>query len=123
MRKNNWLVILLVLVLPAMLFTVSCAKKVVETAPAETAQPAEQTPQTDTRAEEEAAAKARMEQERLSAEEAARQAMMAFSEDDIHFEFDSSALMPEAQDILVKKADYMRAATSNPASMSAGCAR
>lgn len=109
MRKNNWLVIFLVLIVPAMMFSVSCAKKVVETAPAETAQPAETTPEKDTTAEDAAAEKARMEQERLSAEEAARQAMMAFSEEDINFEFDSSALMPEAQDILVRKADYMRA--------------
>ena len=109
MRKNNWLVIFLVLVIPAMMFSVSCAKKVVETAPAETAQPAETPPETDTSADDEAAQKARLEQERLAAEEAARQAMMAFSEEDIHFEFDSSALMPAAQDILVRKADYMRA--------------
>ena len=109
MRKNNWLVIFLVLVVPAMMFSVSCAKKVVETAPAETAQPAETQPEKDTTAEDMAAEKARMEQERLAAEEAARQAMMAFSEEDIQFEFDSSALMPEAQDILVRKADYMRA--------------
>ena len=109
MRKNNWLVIFLVLVVPAMMFSVSCAKKVVEPAPAETAQPAETQPMKDTAAEDAAAEKARMEQERLAAEEAARQAMMAFSEEDIHFEFDSSALMPEAQDILVRKADYMRA--------------
>lgn len=108
MRKNNWLVIFLVLVVPAMMFSVSCAKKVVETAPAETAQPAETQPEQDTTAEEEAAEKARLEQERIAAEEAARKAMMAFTEEDIHFEFDSSALMPEAQDILVRKADYMR---------------
>jgi len=109
MRKNSWLAIMLVLVIPAMLFTVSCAKKVVETAPAETAQPAAPQPATDTRADEEAAAKARLEQERLAAEAATRQAMMAFSEEDIHFEFDSSALVPVAQDILVQKAAYLRA--------------
>lgn len=79
MRKNNWLVIFLVLVVPAMMFSVSCAKKVVEPAPAETAQPAETQPMKDTAAEDAAAEKARMEQERLAAEEAARQAMMAFS--------------------------------------------
>ncbi len=122
MRKNNWLVIFLVLVIPAMLFSVSCAKKVVETAPAETAQPAETKPATDTTAADQAAAeRARLEQERLSAEEAARQAMMAFSEEDVHFDFDSSALMPAAQDILVRKADYMRANTNITVTVEGHC--
>jgi peptidoglycan-associated lipoprotein len=113
MRKNNWLVIFLVLVVPAMMFTVSCAKKPVETAPAETAQPAEPQPEQDTTAEDQdAAEKARLEQERLAAEEAARKAMMTFTEEDINFEFDSSALVPEAQDILIRKADFMRANSS-----------
>ena len=110
MRKNNWLAIFLVLIVPAMMFAVSCAKEPVQTAPAETAQPAETTPEKDMAAEDQdAAEKARLEQERLAAEEAARQAMMAFTEEDINFEFDSSALMPEAQDILIRKADYLRA--------------
>jgi peptidoglycan-associated lipoprotein len=104
MRKNHWIVLALVLVLPAMLFTVSCAKKEVmaepEMAPEE--QPMEEA-QMD--AEAEAAEKARLEAERLQAEEAERAMMaarQAFTSDDIYFEFDSSALLPMAQ-----KADYM----------------
>ena len=110
MRKNLWIVLALVLVVPAMLFTVSCAKKEVmaepEVAPAE--QPAEEMSQTD--AEAEAAEKARMEAERLAAEEAERAmeaARQAFTSEDVYFEFDSSALLPMAQETLSKKADYM----------------
>jgi peptidoglycan-associated lipoprotein len=109
MRKNYWIVLALVLVLPAILFTVSCAKKEVmaqpEVAPAE--QPMEEA-QPD--AEAQAAEKARMEAERLKAEEA-EQAMaaarQAFTSEDVYFDFDSSALLPMAQETLSKKADYM----------------
>jgi peptidoglycan-associated lipoprotein len=109
MRKNYWIVLALVLVLPAMLFTVSCAKKEVmaepEMAPEE--QPMEEA-QMD--AEAEAAEKARLEAERLQAEEAERAMMaarQAFTGDDIYFEFDSSALLPMAQETLSQKADYL----------------
>jgi peptidoglycan-associated lipoprotein len=110
MRKNYWIVLALVLVLPAMLFTVSCAKKEVmaepEVAPAE--QPMEEMAQPD--AEAQAAEKARLEAERLKAEEAERAmaaAQQAFTSEDVYFDFDSSALLPMAQEILSRKADYM----------------
>jgi peptidoglycan-associated lipoprotein len=110
MRKNYWIVLALVLVLPAMLFTVSCAKKDVmaepEVAPAE--QPMEE--MSPANAEAEGAEKARMEAERLQAEEAERAMMaarQAFTSDDVYFEFDSSALLPMAQETLSQKADYM----------------
>jgi len=107
MRKNHWIVLALVLVLPALLFTVSCAKKEVmaepEMAPAE-----ESVDQAKLDAE--AAEKARLEAERLQAEEAERAMMaarQAFTSEDIYFEFDSSALLPMAQETLSQKADYM----------------
>jgi peptidoglycan-associated lipoprotein len=110
MRKNYWIALALVLVLPAMLFTVSCAKKEVmaepEVAPAE--QPMEEMAQPD--AEAQAAEKARLEAERLKAEEAERAmaaARQAFTSEDVYFDFDSSALLPMAQETLSKKADYM----------------
>jgi len=58
----------------------------------------------------EAAEKARLEAERLQAEEAERAMMaarQAFTSEDIYFEFDSSALLPMAQETLSNKADYM----------------
>lgn len=112
MRKNMWMALALAVILPAMLFTVSCAKKQVDTgtqAPEPVAQqPAEQ-PVAST---DDAEAKARMEAERLQAEEEERVRMAArnaFINEDVYFEFDSSALLPMAQDLLRQKADYMRA--------------
>lgn len=98
-----------------MLFTVSCAKKAVEAEP-------EMAPAEDTAAAEaEAAEQARLEAERLEAErlEAERlkaeeeeervrmAAKMAFTNEDVYFEFDSATLLPEAQDILNQKAAYI----------------
>ncbi len=108
MRRNNWIVLALVLILPAMLFTVSCAKKEVASAPEVT--PVEQPMEDTSKADAEAAEKARLEAERLQAEEAQRQMMAArqdFINNDIYYEFDSSALMPMAQETLSQKADYI----------------
>ncbi|MGD8834499.1 MAG: peptidoglycan-associated lipoprotein Pal [Desulfobacteraceae bacterium] len=114
MRKNIWLVLALVLILPAMLFTVSCAKKAVEAEPEETPMETVE-PQEDTAAAEAAAAaaaaeQARLEAERLKAEEEERAMMaakMAFTDEDVYFEFDSASLLPEAQDLLSQKAAYI----------------
>jgi peptidoglycan-associated lipoprotein len=108
MRKNSWIVLALVLILPAMLFSVSCAKKEVASAPEVT--PMEQSMEDTSQADAAAAEKARLEAERLQAEEAQRAMMagrQAFINDDIYFEFDSSALLPMAQETLSQKADYM----------------
>lgn len=108
MRKNYWMALALVLILPAMLFTVSCAKKAVESEPAVT--PAETPPPVEDTTAADAEEKARIEAERLRAEEAERARMVArnaFTNEDIHFEFDSSALLPLAQDLLNQKAEYV----------------
>jgi peptidoglycan-associated lipoprotein len=96
MRKNVWLVLLMVMVLPALLFTVSCAKKNVEAAPSAPQQ-------TGISAEEQAA------KDRLAAEAAAmHEAFKAFTAQDINFDFDSSALRPDAQQLLKAKADLLQ---------------
>ena len=107
MRKNYWIYLALVLILPALMFTVSCAKKQVSSEP-------EVVPNQealDTAAADAAAAeKARLEAERLQAEEAERAmvaARDAFVNNDIYFEFDSAALLPTAQETLSQKADYL----------------
>ena len=96
MRKNVWLVLLMVMVFPTLLFTVSCAKKSVEAAPAAPQQ-------TGISAQEQA------EKDRLAAEAAAmHEAFKAFTNQDINFDFDSSALRPDAQQILKAKADLLQ---------------
>jgi peptidoglycan-associated lipoprotein len=109
MRKYFTLVLVVVMILPAMLFTVSCAKKSIETKPAVSEAPAQ--PSTvDSDAE-----KARIEAERLREQQEREQAARTtaarnkFVNEDIYFEFDSSAVVPAAQKVLSEKADYMRA--------------
>jgi peptidoglycan-associated lipoprotein len=117
MRKNIWLALTLVMILPALLFTVSCAKKDVAAEPED---PASLETEDMAAAEAEAAERARLEAERIEAErieaeriqaeeeERARMAAkMAFTEEDVYFEFDSSALLPAAQDLLSQKAAYI----------------
>jgi peptidoglycan-associated lipoprotein len=105
MRKNYWLVLALLLILPAMLLTVSCAKKAVQEEPAvsEEAPPVEQpvevTPEPQGPSDEELAA-----QQAAMAQEQARQ---MFVSENIYFEFDSAALLPAAQQVLSTKADYL----------------
>jgi peptidoglycan-associated lipoprotein len=125
MRKNYWLVLALILILPAMVFPVSCAKKAVESEPAVTAAPPAQNeePQQDMAAQE-AAEKARMESERLAAQQAEQTAMAArnlFTNEDIYFEFDSSSILPAGQQVLKAKADYMTANTGVVATIEGHC--
>ncbi len=108
MRKHIWMVLALLIVVPAMLFATSCAKQAVDSGQS-TTQP--EPTSTDT-ADDDAAEKARMEAERIKAEEEERAraaAREAFTNEDIYFEFDSASLLPAAQDMLSKKAGYMLA--------------
>ncbi|RJQ70951.1 MAG: peptidoglycan-associated lipoprotein Pal [Desulfobacteraceae bacterium] len=111
MRKNVVLAMLLVMILATMLFAVSCAKKVVETTPAPAPAPAAPSTPAPDRTGDAAAQEARMREERLRAEEAARMqaARNKFVNENILFEFDSAALLPESQRVLIEKAAYMRA--------------
>ena len=112
MRKKLWLSVVLLLIIPGFLFTVSCAKKPVPSDVAVT-QPSE-----EDLMEKEAAEKARqeelarqraLEEERLKAEAASREASKnKFLMEDIYFEFDSSAILPEAQDVLSSKAEWLQ---------------
>lgn len=110
MRKSYWMALALVMILPALMFPVSCAKKAVEAEPAVTAAPPVEEAQGTSAAD--AAERARIEAERLAAQQAQQSATAArnlFTNEDIHFEFDSSAILPAAQQVLAAKADYMRA--------------
>jgi peptidoglycan-associated lipoprotein len=106
MRKNLWLGVVLLLIVPGLLFTASCAQKAV------TAEPA------DKMAEDEAAKKAaeeakkaemaKIKEDQLRAEGLAGDARDQFEKELIHFDFDRSNLKPEAQEILRRKAEYLR---------------
>jgi peptidoglycan-associated lipoprotein len=120
MRKNIWMVLALLIVVPAMLLATSCAKKQVDTGMS-TTEPG-MTSEDEMNAQ--AAEKARLEAERLKAEEEERAraaARESFTNDDIHFEFDSASLLPEAQDLLSKKAGYMLAMSGTSITIEGNC--
>ncbi|MCB2147412.1 MAG: peptidoglycan-associated lipoprotein Pal [Deltaproteobacteria bacterium] len=121
MMKRKWIILAMLFVIPAMLFSVSCAKKAVMTEPSTT----------DTSAADEAARKAelekkqamerqkQLEEERLAAERAEklkaeamqRDMMMSknrFLNENIHFAFDSATLDNQAQELLKQKAMWLR---------------
>jgi len=102
MRKKLWISLALLFVIPGLLFTVSCAQKeITETEEAAVTEPKE----------EPAEAKAEVEVEKPVAETDDRGLLAArnmFLNEDIYFEFDKSSLDSVAQDVLMRKADWMR---------------
>jgi peptidoglycan-associated lipoprotein len=115
MRKKLWIILALAFIIPGLLFTVSCAKKAVK----DDAAMAKQAEDEDAMKAKEAAEKARQEelarQKAMEEERLLEEAKNMFLNDDIHFEFDSSTLTPEAQLTLKKKAEWLQ---NNPEAMS-----
>ncbi len=115
MRKRLWIGLLLLLVIPGLMLTASCAKKEVVSEP-EVTTAVDEDAEAKRLAEEAARARA-LEEQRLrdemarkeAAEMAARAVRDKFQNEDIHFEFDKSRLLPEAQDILRDKAQFLMA--------------
>jgi peptidoglycan-associated lipoprotein len=110
MSHKVWLVIASVMILPILFFTVSCAKKGAQTPPLVSAEPEVQ--KAPDQSSEEADQAARLEEERIQAEAAAREAARAsFVSEKVHFAFDSDSLSNQARQVLSGKADFLR---SNP---------
>jgi len=126
MRKKYWIHLALLLVIPGLLFTVSCAKKTVQTDTS-----AQEMSDEDKAAQEAAAAaaaRARAQaQAQAEAEELARQraleaekeraaaeqreimaARNAFLNENVYFAFDSDVLQPAAQRLLRQKAAWLQ---------------
>jgi peptidoglycan-associated lipoprotein len=123
MRKKLWIHIALLIVIPGLLFTASCAKKQVMTqdsSAAATQQQAtvdagdagasqqEMVKEEAVMSEAEKAAAVQMIQDDARAREVEMQ-RMAFQSENIYFDFDSAELTPMAQDVLVRKAEWLRA--------------
>lgn len=120
--KRKWMLLLMLLVLPALLFSVSCAKRAVVAEPtmteADAAEAARQAQLEQQKAleqerqrklEEERLAAARAEQ--LKAEAAQRDQTTAknrFVNEMVYFAFDDSSLDQQAQDVLREKAVWLR---------------
>jgi peptidoglycan-associated lipoprotein len=134
MRKKLWILMSLLVIVPGLLFTVSCAKKVVQSEPMVEETPAaavveeEAGPSdADLAAQEQAAQEEAARQWEMKAEEDLRQsqlaeqaakeeemerakmaAMQMFMNEDIYFDFDSSALGDMAKEVLSRKAEWLR---------------
>jgi peptidoglycan-associated lipoprotein len=97
MKQNVWLSVSLAMILPVMIFTVSCSKKVVKTQQAATMEPeVQQAPEPSTEVAN------LVESPNLAAAE------RAFVGEKIHFAFDSSDLSSDARQILSGQAEYLR---------------
>ncbi len=94
MQKKKWIFLALLLVIPGLMFTVSCQKKVVDATPE---------PVAEEKVEEKVAVK-----EEVVVYKTPDMVM----QEDIYFEFDKSTLTPAAQDNLLRKAEWLR---ENPA--------
>ena len=114
MTNRFWRGLALFLVIPGLMFAASCAKKAVVSEPAVTAAAEEEAEAMRLAAEEEARARAAqraLEEERLREEAGERKELgdrEQFLNEDIHFEFDKSGLLPEGKKILRRKAKWLR---------------
>lgn len=113
MRKGMWMSLAILVVVPGLLLTVSCAKKQVVSTPAAPA--AGYDADAAQRAEKERQKKLdeerRMKEDALN-EEALQQAAQAkeqFLNEDVYFDFDSADLAPDAQTVLKRKAAWLKA--------------
>lgn len=119
--KRKWIILAMLFIIPAMLFSVSCAKKAVMTEPSttdasaadEAARQAELEKQKamdlEKQMEEERLAEERAEQ--LKAEAMDRDMMMAknrFLSENVYFDFDNATLDYQAQELLKQKAMWLR---------------
>jgi peptidoglycan-associated lipoprotein len=124
MRKKYWIHLALLLVIPGLLLTVSCAKKTVQTDSSAQEQP--EMSDEEKAAQEAAAAAAARAAAQAEADELARQralaaeaaraaaeqrkimaARNAFLNENVYFAFDSAVLQPAAQRLLRQKADWL----------------
>lgn len=112
MKKTIGMVLVFLLMIPALMMTAGCAKKQVQPEVSLTGTEADQYDAARQRAlaEEEEARRRALEEQRLTEEER-RQAMLQrqqFVDEDIHFDFDQSVIRPDAQEVLRKKAEFLR---------------
>jgi peptidoglycan-associated lipoprotein len=116
MTKKIWIVLTLMMVLPAMTLMASCAKKKIYSDPSTT----QASDDAAERARKEALARQRAFDEQQLRDQAAGRAggagldsgksatRSSLVSEDIYFEYDSAALIPEARDVLKRKAEFLR---------------
>jgi peptidoglycan-associated lipoprotein len=118
MKKKLWMVLIVLLVMPALIMTTGCSKKQVQPDVSLIGTDADQYDAARQRAmaEEEEARRKALEERRLMEEqglmeEKSREDMLQrqqYMKEDIYFDFDQSVIRPDAQDVLRKKAEFLR---------------
>jgi len=91
MQKKKWMYLALLFVIPGLLFSVSCQKKVVDATPEPVAQQPEPEPEPEPKKE-----------------VVVYKVPDVVMQEDIYFDFDKSTLTPAAQDNLLRKAEWLR---------------
>ena len=116
MTNKSWTSLALLLVFSGLIFTASCAEKKVNYEPAVTldtsAAEKEDARRKDLAAQRALEEEQRLMEERLREEAKEREELAArhrFIQEDIHFEFDKSMLIPEAKETLRLKAEWLMA--------------
>ena len=120
MTKKIWILLTLMMVLPAMTLMASCAKKKVYSDASGT-QASDDAARAAEKARQDALARQRgFDEQRLKDQAAGGRAggggldaggsatRGSFVSEDIYFEYDSAVLVPEARDVLKRKAEWMR---------------
>ena len=92
MQKKKWIFLALLLVIPGLMFSVSCQKKLVDASP-------EPMAKEEPKAEPKAAP---------APAPVAYKAPGVIMQEDIYFDFDKATLTPSAQDNLLRKAEWLR---------------
>ena len=90
MQKKKWIFLALLLVIPGLMFSVSCQKKLVDASPAPMAK---EEPKPEPKPE---------------PAPVAYKAPGVIMQEDIYFDFDRASLTPAAQDNLLRKAEWLR---------------
>jgi peptidoglycan-associated lipoprotein len=102
MQKKKWLYLALLFVIPGLLFSVSCQKKVVDATPEPVAEEKEEVVE-------------------------AKEEIVVYKtpdvvmQEDIYFNFDKSTLTPAAQDNLLRKAEWLRENTDATVTIEGHC--
>ena len=107
MQKKKWIYLAMLFVIPGLMFTVSCQKKLVDATP-------EPVP------EEKPVVKEQVPEEKVEVAPVAKISDMVMQED-IYFEFDKSTLTPAAQDNLLQKAEWLRENPDSTATIEGHC--
>jgi len=95
MQKKRWIYWAMLFVIPGLMFTVACQKKLVDATPEPVVQ-------------EEVVEEVVVKEEPAPAPAPAPTIPDAVMQEDIYFEFDKSTLTPAAQDNLLRKAEWLR---------------